>query len=390
MASLRLLCLLVLLAAVSALDFDDANGDGIPDSASDGKDDVSEAKRGKDDVSEPSEDETQSPRQNRRIAAAGTPAPNQIRRIPASEIPTTKQPPVTKIQRILTTHPTPVTKNQRVPTAAAKIQRVPTAAAKIQRVPTAAAPANNRVAPATTTTPAPRTKQLVTLSPIGDSIQAILFNNGYRDRPADAEPQPNNIDDETNLGGLDRRSVWLMDRDLLVLRGGKFAGDFVDSMPIDDYQAPYREPKFPPLGFVGEGELPPGLFVGPYGRGPLIPELSGGVFDGPYNEGAYYGKYQMRAQPYNSRSYRARNGHGSYLPPPPPPPPGRVQVSYLAPTPAPPRPPTYPSTGPTVPPTYSVRTSYSSIASTSSTSTKGPAAHYLPPSHAPRGPVPSL
>ncbi|XP_043199841.1 uncharacterized protein LOC122369283 [Amphibalanus amphitrite] len=119
-----------------------------------------------------------------------------------------------------------------------------------------------RPAPETTTTPAPRvTKKLVTLAPGGNSIQDILFNNGYRDSPADAEPAVNNIDDERNLDGLARKDVWLLDGNLLVLKGGAFSGGFTDTEPLDDYQAPYRQPKFPPLEFLGVDELPPDLLA---------------------------------------------------------------------------------------------------------------------------------
>ena len=114
----------------------------------------------------------------------------------------------------------------------------------------------------TTTTPAPRvTKKLVTLAPGGNSIQDILFNNGYRETPADAEPEPNNIDNDANLDGLDQRDVWLLDGNLLVLKGGAFSDSFSDTEPLDDFQAPYRRPKFPPPEFLGEDELPPGLLA---------------------------------------------------------------------------------------------------------------------------------
>ena len=109
----------------------------------------------------------------------------------------------------------------------------------------------------TTTTPAPRvTKKLVTLAPGGNSIQDILFNNGYRESPADAEPEVNNIDDESSLDGLNQKDVWLLDGNLLVLKGGAFSDGFSDAEPLDDYQAPYRQPKFPPPEFQAVPSFP--------------------------------------------------------------------------------------------------------------------------------------
>lgn len=112
---------------------------------------------------------------------------------------------------------------------------------------------------ATTTTAKPKSK-LVTLRPIGNNIQEILFNNNYRETPGEYEPEPNNIDDYNQLDGLHPSEVWLLDDDLLVLKGGDLAEGFIDTSPIDSYQAPYREPKFPPPGFNPDGILPPGTF----------------------------------------------------------------------------------------------------------------------------------
>ncbi|KAF0287182.1 hypothetical protein FJT64_014368 [Amphibalanus amphitrite] len=103
----------------------------------------------------------------------------------------------------------------------------------------------NRLA-TTTTTPRPKSgKKLVTLRPIGNNIQEILFNNNYRETPGEHEPEPNNIDDYSQLDGLHPSEVWLLDDDLLVLKGGELAEGFIDTTPIDDYQAPYRQPQVP-------------------------------------------------------------------------------------------------------------------------------------------------
>lgn len=115
----------------------------------------------------------------------------------------------------------------------------------------------------TTTTPASKSKddtgkKLVTLKPIGNNIQEILYNNGYRKTPGEKEPETNNIDDYDNLDGLEPEEVWLLDEDLLVLKGGSLKEGFIDTTPIDDFEAPYREPKFPPPGFNPQGILPPG------------------------------------------------------------------------------------------------------------------------------------
>ena len=119
---------------------------------------------------------------------------------------------------------------------------------------------------ATSTTARPNTeKKLVTLRPIGNNIQEILFNNDYRETPGEREPEPNNIDDYSQLDGLHPSEVWLLDDDLLVLKGGELAEGFIDTTPIDDYEAPYREPKFPPPGFNPDGGLTPGKF------GPTFP-----------------------------------------------------------------------------------------------------------------------
>ena len=60
-------------------------------------------------------------------------------------------------------------------------------------------------------------------------------------------------DNGTNLGNLPASDVWLSDGDLLVLKGGttpnRKAFDEPWS-PLDDYVAPYREPKLPPPDFV--------------------------------------------------------------------------------------------------------------------------------------------
>ena len=113
-------------------------------------------------------------------------------------------------------------------------------------------PANRPAA--TTTTPRPSTqKKLVTLRPIGNNIQEILFNNNYRETPGEREPEPNNIDDYSQLTGLHPSEVWLLDDDLLVLKGGKLTDTIIDTTPIDNYRAPYRQPKFPPPGFQPDG-----------------------------------------------------------------------------------------------------------------------------------------
>ena len=61
----------------------------------------------------------------------------------------------------------------------------------------------------------------------------------------------NNVTD--NLGDLRASEVWLSDGDLLVLKGGttpnRKAFDEPWS-PLDDYVAPYREPKLPPPDFI--------------------------------------------------------------------------------------------------------------------------------------------
>ncbi|XP_043227266.1 uncharacterized protein LOC122384211 [Amphibalanus amphitrite] len=144
----------------------------------------------------------------------------------------------------------------------------------------------NRLA-TTTTTPRPKSgKKLVTLRPIGNNIQEILFNNNYRETPGEHEPEPNNIDDYSQLDGLHPSEVWLLDDDLLVLKGGELAEGFIDTTPIDDYQAPYRQPRFPPPGFkpddgvVIPGAAPP---TGVHQRQPeaFIPEFG---YD-PYGAG---------------------------------------------------------------------------------------------------------
>ena len=60
-------------------------------------------------------------------------------------------------------------------------------------------------------------------------------------------------DNGTNLGNLPASEVWLSDGDLLVLKGGttpnRKAFDEPWS-PLDDYVAPYREPKLPPPDFI--------------------------------------------------------------------------------------------------------------------------------------------
>lgn len=107
----------------------------------------------------------------------------------------------------------------------------------------------------TTPRPAAAVKsRLVTLPPLGNSIQDILYNNGYRAQPAPRRPPPDNIDHSNSLDGVDPEEVWLLRDGLMVLRGGAFGEQFIDSEPIDDYQAPYRRPKFPPPGYQPDSE----------------------------------------------------------------------------------------------------------------------------------------
>lgn len=56
-----------------------------------------------------------------------------------------------------------------------------------------------------------------------------------------------------DLGNLSPNEVWLSDGDLLVLKGGSTPNrKAFDNpwTPLDDYVAPYREPKLPPPDFV--------------------------------------------------------------------------------------------------------------------------------------------
>ena len=51
--------------------------------------------------------------------------------------------------------------------------------------------------------------------------------------------------------GLNPKEVWLSDGGLLVLKGGlSSAEDDGEWEPLDDYEAPYREPKLPPPDFI--------------------------------------------------------------------------------------------------------------------------------------------
>lgn len=56
------------------------------------------------------------------------------------------------------------------------------------------------------------------------------------------------------IGKVQPKDVWLSDGNLLVLKGGggEPAKDDNPWEPLDDYQAPYREPKLPPPGFIPE------------------------------------------------------------------------------------------------------------------------------------------
>ena len=56
-----------------------------------------------------------------------------------------------------------------------------------------------------------------------------------------------------SIGDLGPEEVWLSEGNLLVLKGGSSndRGGFVDPWePLDDFQAPYREPKLPPPDFI--------------------------------------------------------------------------------------------------------------------------------------------
>lgn len=62
---------------------------------------------------------------------------------------------------------------------------------------------------------------------------------------------PRPVKSANNLGGLSPREVWFADGDMLVLKGGMTDFDasptFENSWPpIDNYEAPYKEPVFPP------------------------------------------------------------------------------------------------------------------------------------------------
>jgi len=60
---------------------------------------------------------------------------------------------------------------------------------------------------------------------------------------------------KTDIGNLDPSEVWLADSSLLVLKGGSTADrDGYDDLwePLDDFQAPYREPVLPPPDFNPE------------------------------------------------------------------------------------------------------------------------------------------
>lgn len=159
----------------------------------------------------------------------------------------------------------------------------------------------------TTTTPAAKKKgkKLVTLRPIGNNIQEILFNNGYRETPGEHEPELNNIDDYDNLGGLHPDDVWLLDDNFLVLKGGALSEGFIDAEPIDDYVAPYREPKFPPPGFNPDGILPPGS-AGSF----LQPQRPSDV----RQPEAFIPEYGYN--PYNSGREGRAPGYRAVLPPP--------------------------------------------------------------------------
>ena len=131
----------------------------------------------------------------------------------------------------------------------------------------AAGTVTNQLAATTTTAKSKTEKKLVTLRPIGNNIQEILFNNNYRETPGESEPEPNNIDDYSQLDGLHPSEVWLLDDDLLVLNGGQLTDGFIDTSPIDNYEAPYRQPKFPPPGFNPDGDLSPDTFGTAFPRG---------------------------------------------------------------------------------------------------------------------------
>ena len=80
----------------------------------------------------------------------------------------------------------------------------------------------------------------------------------------------------TNLGDLQASEVWLSDGDLLVLKGGTTPNRkaFDDPWtPLDDYEAPYREPKLPPPDFV-PSDTGVGLPLPPEDTPEIIPQTT--------------------------------------------------------------------------------------------------------------------
>jgi len=78
------------------------------------------------------------------------------------------------------------------------------------------------------------------------------YNHEFMERNFQ-EKLKNGSFDNVNLGNLKPNEVWLSDGDLLVLKGGATPnrkGYDAPWKPLDDYIAPYREPKLPPPDFI--------------------------------------------------------------------------------------------------------------------------------------------
>jgi len=80
------------------------------------------------------------------------------------------------------------------------------------------------------------------------------YNHEFMERNFQEKLKNGSFDDDV-LGNLKPNEVWLSDGDLLVLKGGASNQPNRKSFdapwkPLDDYVAPYREPKLPPPDFI--------------------------------------------------------------------------------------------------------------------------------------------
>lgn len=93
--------------------------------------------------------------------------------------------------------------------------------------------------------------QVPTLNVSAKDSPYALIDRFFPERGKYAEEH--GLNNDQDLGNLKPNEVWLSDGDLLVLKGGSTPnrkGFDMPWKPLDDYIAPYREPKLPPPDFV--------------------------------------------------------------------------------------------------------------------------------------------